>query len=364
MSGDGFVKLQREQWFEGLFGFREDEVKGNPEMMREKMELREDTLVSLVNGATYGAGTFACPSLGELRDAARRSTGFQALKGRGKLDVVHVHTRDIFELHCHPEWAGATFMAASQANCLEFVDPETVPEDGVTNYIFDATQGPACALAAPAATVVRNYFVPINGRFGQTSDNQLNMFADLLARLHGDGPELVTVRNGYTDASDASLQALNERLMEAGPREALLDLLRIGLHFGVEVPWAGSRYTLAPPERRQKVTQAFCSAVSCGYSNAPAERWEPLARLILDASYEATLWAAALEAAEGRGSGQVLLTFLGGGVFGNRQEWIESAISRACAQLADVGLRVVVCHHGRVDDRVAERIDSRIASHL
>ena len=54
--------------------------------------------------------------------------------------------------------------AASQFNCLEFAHPGAVPENGVTGYIYDGTQGPACSLAAPAATVARNYFVDTNGQ--------------------------------------------------------------------------------------------------------------------------------------------------------------------------------------------------------
>ena len=47
------------------------------------------------------------------------------------------------------------------------------------------------------------------------------------------------------------------------------------------------------------------------------------------ASYEAVLLCAALDQAEAQGSGLAVLTFLGGGVFGNRPEWIEAAIARA-----------------------------------
>ena len=82
---------------------------------------------------------------------------------------------------------------------------------------------------------------------------------------------------------------------------------------------------------------------------------------MLDAAYEATLWAAALDAAAGRGSGQAMLTFIGGGVFGNRPEWIEGAIARACVRLRGVGLRVVVCHHGRVDERAVRGVERAIA---
>ena len=57
---------------------------------------------------------------------------------------------------------------------------------------------------------------------------------------------------------------------------------------------------------------------------------------------------------------QALLTFLGGGVFDNPQHWIEGAIARACARLHAVGLQVVICHHGRVDQAIVERLDAAI----
>jgi hypothetical protein len=70
--------------------------------------------------------------------------------------------------------------------------------------------------------------------------------------------------------------------------------------------------------------------------------------------------SAALEAAGGSGSGVVLLTYLGGGVFGNKVEWIEGAIVRACRRLHEVGLKVVVVHHGRIDKDSVERIERRL----
>ena len=49
-----------------------------------------------------------------------------------------------------PENAGALFQVASQLNLLEMTGPEVTPEDGVTIYQDDRTQGPACAIAAGA----------------------------------------------------------------------------------------------------------------------------------------------------------------------------------------------------------------------
>ena len=75
-------------------------------------------------------------------------------------------------------------------------------------------------------------------------------------------------------------------------------------------------------ETTHLVTHALCSAVALNYNpGACAEEWAPLASLILEAAYEATLYVA-LEASrrhpESPGAKVVLLTLVGGGVFGNR----------------------------------------------
>jgi hypothetical protein len=73
-------------------------------------------------------------------------------------------------------------------------------------------------------------------------------------------------------------------------------------------------------------------------------QWEPFARLILEATYEATLLAAA-EQAQAGGSKIVLLTRVGGGVFNNDAAWIDAAIERAARIVEHAGLDIrVVCH--------------------
>ena len=69
-------------------------------------------------------------------------------------------------MHQDPQYAGALFQVASQFNLLEMTSPDVTPEDGVTRYAYDRTQGPACAIAAGAATLYRNYFVPNGGSEG------------------------------------------------------------------------------------------------------------------------------------------------------------------------------------------------------
>ena len=276
-------------WFEHLFGFKEHlalrqqlpdgRIVRNPAQLRENLELRGERLVSLVNGASYGVGKFSTPSLSELRHRAKAAA---ADLPPGPLQLSHIATRDVFALHSRPEYCGATFMAASQFNCLEFANPEAVPEDGVQNYAYDATQGPACALAAPAAAVVRHYHIPVRGEVGQSAGRQLNLISGLLQAVQGtDGEQwqrgggevdakeadLVQVRNGYSSSDEARLRELNRRWGEAcdeaplTAHEEAMGQMCIGVHAGVEVPWGPPRFVLLPIEERQTVTQA-CTSVA------------------------------------------------------------------------------------------------------
>lgn len=268
---------------------------------------------------------------------------------------------DVRGLHLDPSLRGVVVQVASQGNCLEMVGPGVSPEDGVTRYAQDRTQGPACAMAAGAATIWRNYAVEVDGERGQTADRQLDAFADLraaLARAAGVEPDaLWRPRNGYVLPDGAALDRVASvlRPATAADLDRLRGCLRIGLHWDVEATDA------APPG--PLLTQAFCSALPVAYGPHAPGRWEPLARLVLEAAYEATLLAGALDAARG-GPGVVLLTRLGGGAFGNPDAWIDDAIARAVALPWPCGLDVRLVSHGappraslRLQDRLQAQVD-------
>jgi hypothetical protein len=90
------------------------------------------------------------------------------------------------------------------------------------------------------------------------------------------------------------------------------------------------------------VSQAFCSALPVAYSRVPRVYWQAFASLVLEAAYEATLWAAAANA-QRCGTNVALLTMLGGGAFGNDADWIQAAMRRAIrnAALLDLDVRLV-----------------------
>jgi hypothetical protein len=321
-------------WFERITGFRETSYDDT----RAKLAVEGDQLRSLINGKSYRIGKLKLVPLETLRERVQSAGG---LHGRLHVRVV---TGDVRKMHQSPENAGALFQVASQFNLLEMTSPAVTPEQGVTRYQHDHTQGPACAIAAGAATIYRNYFAPLGSNHGQTSEQQFDGLADLGAALSGALEQSIkalwTMQNGYALCTQDGLQAIAKHL--AGLQPERLDILRgklcIGIHRDVEV-------TDASGEDRPLVSQAFCSALPVAYTRVPASYWEPFAKLVLEAAYEATMWAA-VQNAQRCGSNVVLLTFLGGGAFGNEDRWIHGAMERALKMMSEFDLDVRIVSYG------------------
>jgi hypothetical protein len=318
-------------WFEQLTGFRE----GNYEETRAKFKFDAGRLESLVNGKSYGVGEFELVPLQTLRERAR---SFGGPSGRLKASVVK---GDVRQMHRAPEYAGALFQVASQFNALEMTGPNVTPEDGVTRYQHDHTQGPACAIAAGAATIYRNYFVPVARGIGQTADRQLDGLAavgealsDAVGRPIAD---LWHMRNGYAMCSREGLHAISAHLARLGPQQ--IDALREKLSIAVQGDIEVTEDCNGPGPL---VSQAFCSALPVAYTNVPAHHWRAFAAFVLEAAYEATMWAAVVNAQRGA-SNIVLLTLLGGGAFGNQSNWILDAMRRSFGAVSslDIDARIV-----------------------
>ena len=327
-------------WFERLVGFREDGY----EATQAKLRVEGDELVSTVNGKRYGIGTLTLPTLAELRARVNPA--------RGQRSSARILVGDVGPLHSEPEFGGALFQVASQFNLLEMPSPGVTPEAGVTNYVHDHTQGPACAMAAAAGTIYRNYFAPVGDRIGQTGEHQLDALAGVgaaLSELIGmPVSQLWKMQNGYALCTREGLTAIGHLLESASEDvvDALRGRLAIGLHRDVEVTDGSGR----------RVSQAYCSALPVGYSAHGKGSWEPFARLVLQASYEALMLAAVEQAGAG-GSATVLLTRIGGGVFGNDPDWIDSAIERAMDIVKDAGLDIVIVEYRSISPGIRGIVD-------
>ncbi|CAE7208924.1 CML33 [Symbiodinium pilosum] len=316
-------------WFSETFGFSEEGY----DKTKEKFVFADDVLESKATGRRFHVGPWALASVQELRTQCEGRGTASALGGLTFSNVCG----NAQTLHRDPTNVGSVFQVASQFNCLEMNEPGARPEDGVTRYYSDATQGPACAISCPAGTVFRNYFV--NGK-GQGRGHQLDGLADI-AELVGNSKEKYwRMVNGYCLPVDAkSIGRLSSRLKEDEKlSDELRSRLRIGVHWDTEVA-----------NKDHRVCQVFCSALPVAYAKSTrSQDWEAFGRLVLQGTFEATLAAGAVLAAERGTRIKVYLSAVGGGAFGNRTAWIVEAIDRALRIHADSPLDVMLVHFGTV----------------
>jgi hypothetical protein len=326
-------------WFEKIFGFSET----GRDSVHQNIVIEGNKLHSVINNKSYQYGSLECPTLLELR---ARTTEHLRRGERSQLSEV---VADVQTLHCDLEYSEALFQVASQCNLLEMVGPNVTPEEGITGYYWDRTQGPACAIAAGAGTLFRNYFVDTNGQKGQTSERQIDSLERLGRLWNNQDNRLWSMRNGYALATENGLMEIHSRLKTASKeeRDNWLGELEIGIQWSTEV-------TLSP--EKQIVSQAYCSAMPVAYSQYSSDEWEEFARFVLDGAYEATVLAAVQNRVE-NGSNILCLTLLGGGAFGNHSQWIYDSILRAIMLVKDAGLDIRIISYGNSQSVVRELIE-------
>lgn len=339
LGGQTQGKQQTMTWFEDLTGFAET----TPDQVRAKLRLEDTTLTSLVNGNKLVCGRLQMPSLAELRTAVQAADG-----PTGNLSVRET-VADVQALHAEKANAGALFQVASQFNLLEMTSPRMTPEHGVGRYEQDPTQGPACAIAAGAGTIYRNYFVWVDNKQGQSKDRQIDCLAELGQALGNAHNRLWHMQNGYALASREGLIEITKHLRMATDeeRDALRALLRIGLQWQTQVTLQGCDHLLS---------QAYCSALPVAYTEHPPELWEPFARPVLEAAYEAMLCAALWNRFR-HGQNRAFLTLLGGGVFGNENDWIMQSLLRALLIYRHWDLDIAIVSHRRSNPDVLHLLD-------
>jgi hypothetical protein len=326
-------------WFEQLVGFSEE----SPHQVREKIAVDGEKLKSYANGKVLVCGQLETPTLAELRKRVHSSE-----HKHGQISVREV-IANVQHLHKDETNAGSLFQVASQFNLLEMVSPSVTPEDGIGIYERDYTQGPACAIAAGAGTIYRNYFAVVNGQIGQSASNQIDCLADIGDALGNSENRLWTMKNGYVLASHNGLVEIANRLRTSSESELdrLRQLLRIGIQWNTQV-------TLN--ECKHLVSQAYCSALPVAYSPLASNLWTEFAKLVLEASYEATICTAIFNSIRS-GNNKVFLTLLGGGAFGNETEWIIKSIQRALNLYKHFDLDVAIVSYSSSNTYVRQLVN-------
>lgn len=311
-------------WFEDLTGF----VEESSAQVRANLEVKGNRIESRLNGKSFIYGQLQIPSLAELRSTVTTS---ELPSGQIKIREV---IADAKTLHADSSNAGALFQVASQFNLLEMPSPDVTPERGVGVYEHDLTQGPACAVAAGAGTIYRCYLAKVNGQIGQSAANQIDCLADLGETLGNSNGRLWKMQNGYAMATAAGLLEISSKItaMSRHQRDLLRNTLRVGIQWDTQVTLHDCKHL---------VTQVYGSALPVAYSQHSSNSWAKFAQLVLEASYEATLCAGLLNFSR-TGNNKVYLTLLGGGVFGNHDDWILDAVKRALEIFARVPLDVAI----------------------
>ena len=283
-------------------------------------------------------GRFECLSVAELRQKEIELPGDVV-----RLSFKHIATpKGIGPMHTDESNNGAVFQAASQFNCLEMIDTGKSPTDGITIYIDDRTQGPVCALACPAALVYRNYLVEhvVDGiKYTGQHPVQIDNLKDVGTVVGNNTNNYWKMTNGYAlPIQYNSLNGLAKRLKKDPLLVAAAEnALRVGVHWETSVK----------PPSNNRVCQVYASALPCGYApDTPPDDWEPFARLVLRASYKATLSVAASLTIGGTKRIKCYLTALGGGVFQNKPIWISEAITEALNMYRCYPIDVVLVHYG------------------
>lgn len=323
-------------WFECAFGFKEQSY-AYAKAKFERMVIEGGN--THLNGIQIGRF--------ELLSGQQLHTALPSAPIPGRVTIENIGNTDIRAVHQNPALsANATIQVASQFNCLEMIQPSTVPDEGITMYINDRTQGPICAMAAPAGLVYRNYLH--NG--GQTSGNQVDMVADLLRYLRTFDPTITwRMQNGYLMFDNAEdLKKIN-RVLASDPtiRRQARSIIQSGSHSdqGVFVQCV---------EYAHNVNHVYCSGlpISPTYNRTtPEVLWDGFAEIVLEAMYENTLLIACMNNARTGQNRPCYLTQVGGGVFGMKHTQIIRAIQRACNVVARKGLSldVKVVHYGAVN---------------
>jgi hypothetical protein len=349
-------------WFKAIFNFDEttdwDATFDNFSMENDYL------LCNIANQDKFKrqfVGLFECLSLAQLKD----KLDIEKITIKEGLSFNHI-IANVTELHYNPVNTGAVFQAASQFNCLEMFNEYFTPKDGVAIYELDPTQGPACALACPAALVYRNYLVKHKNNIVQpntTKDDDVNtgqhpVQIDNLEKLgtvvENSSSTYWTMENGYAFLrSRAKLLELNAKLYDVTMANSAMEALCVGVHWETSVN--PSRVT-----KPHNVCQVYASALPIKYTNprfiladteeAVESEWEPFSRLILNASYEATLAVAAKKSMDNKSTRiKCFLTLLGGGAFENKKVWIEDAIKTAILKYKDWPIDVILVHRSKIE---------------
>jgi hypothetical protein len=325
----------------------------------EKLYIYATNIKFTINNILYNVGDFLCLPLITLKKYQTYELSKDALKNI----TYNIIKEDIVSLINNKSSPTDVFQAASQFNLLEMAQEDVPPENGISNYYKDNSQGPRVAIASPIGTFFRNYLIynnyalyettDIDG-YPQTTDKQFNTLQTLL-----DLPELKFIKvntnptqgeylykNGYCFINPTQEQSnfaqANQNLFEE--------------HLKVGVQWNSPLLI----NYNRKLCQVYCSGLPFGSyalkyglkldSDGYEDRIKPFAVGILKAAFKCTLQVAVnkLDLLTDDSRINVYLTAVGSGEFKNPMEWVVEALIYALNDFKHYPLDVIMVTYGGV----------------
>ena len=311
-------------WFENVFGFSEE---SNYKKTRKKV------LKNYVNNRinNISCGMFFINTIKDYNHLQN--------KARGKVTFNNI-VCNITKIILDPANENATFQIASQFNCLEMINPNVTPADGIVIYENDHTQGPIATLCAPAALAYRNYIIDSNKQ-------QLNTLEKVELCLP---KPLWKMKNGYLlFENEKNLITLNNLLSNPSNEEIFRENIGVGNHKDVGICNIYSE----DPKETHKINQVFCSGLPINYNSIKdLKLWTPFSIILLYSIYELTLLETCKNNERFKISKPCYLTMVGGGVFGMSHKLIKNAIVQACQSIANRGLSldVALVHYPNINN--------------
>lgn len=309
----------------------------------------------------WRAGKFSTPSIKDLRDSLPPKSARSAT-----IPITVVDGIDIGKEQARlTSEQRAMVQVASNFNCLEVPSRDCTPDYGglVTNLATDSTQGPAASFGVPAASLLRAHFAfhDLRARsepstWGQTASHQVELLGHVREYF---GP---CVNGKVTLRGDEKCVGGGDGIAEVADR------IKVGLHADAEVVFdrgpghsGAAALTVLPAGARPLVDQVLSASVNL---HSPGElpqqpgQLDQLVKAALRAAYQGAYLAAIA-----RNRKLLMLTLIGGGVFGNSLDGILDAIAQAHTEWAPLSNleEVRLCLYQRGS---AEPIDAALRARL
>ena len=312
-------------WFKDWVGVSEAEFLNARHEYIHRLDNGHLAIYNRESNQVWPAGNFEVQSIGDLiQNVIIEKNDGSSKKCQPQIEIVVRRTEkalshvDVAYLQSRAK-PNSMFQVASNFNCAEVPSPFTDMSGGrfVSNNALDHTQGPAASASAGISLITRihaPFFDPniASSEWGQRFEKQIELLGEASIREH------FPVENG-------KLIFTGKEPLEFELNEEQLQSVRIGIHKDAPVYFGrreGSSMEISDP--MPIIDQVFVAALNRRAPLPHSQHLQSKTQFLLRAAYEGTYLAAILRKTE-----HLVLTFVGGGVFGNPIEDIAKSITEA-----------------------------------